>query len=641
MKITKLHITNFLTIGGAVLSLDDKGLVLIQGQNDDDPSADSNGAGKSSVPDALCWALYGETARGVKGDDVINDTAKKGTEVRVIMTDGEDEYLIARHRKHKTHKNGLIVIKNGDDITKGTDKLTQVLVNEVMGCTLEVFRAAVYAGQELMPDLPGMTDKFLKTLIEEGAGIERLQAAYEIAKRKNREAIDAQCAAGVALDKGEIQLGNYHGELGAQKATVKDWVIDRDATIKLKSDEAKNKIAEAKEYLAGVDLAVDAKVQSCIAKLESKIFGLKGERDAVVALRGEAEGFQKAHTKQISRVEQAIKEFRASQKWVDNIADQVGTNCGECGKEYHESDLDDAKETGLAKMKALDLVLKEAKITLGNTKRDLDKALGALKKFEDGMTDASVATSQLSDLKSKLRASEKLQSASDAEKRLAVMLVNDVKELKAKTNPHEKSVATLEGKITDQHDTNCKLTAAMLQADDHLALTAEAVKVFGPAGVRAHILDTVTPYLNERTSHYLGALSDGNIVATWNTLSTTAKGDLREKFNIDVVNLTGAKSFAGLSGGEKRKVRLATAMALQDMVASRATKPISLFIADEVDDALDDAGLERLMGILDEKARDRGTVLVISHNSLTDWIRDHAIVTKSGGLATVTGALSV
>jgi len=96
-----------------------------------------------------------------------------------------------------------------------------------------------------------------------------------------------------------------------------------------------------------------------------------------------------------------------------------------------------------------------------------------------------------------------------------------------------------------------------------------------------------------------------------------------------------------LSGGEKRKVRLATAMALQDMVASRATKPISLFIADEVDDALDDAGLERLMGILDEKARDRGTVLVISHNSLTDWIRDHAIVTKSGGLATVTGALSV
>jgi len=166
----------------------------------------------------------------------------------------------------------------------------------------------------------------------------------------------------------------------------------------------------------------------------------------------------------------------------------------------------------------------------------------------------------------------------------------------------------------------------------------DAVKVFGPAGVRAHVLDTVTPYLNERTQEYLGALADGNIHAEWSTLGKTAKGELREKFNIDVMNDKGAESFAGLSGGEKRKVRLATAMALQDMVASRATKPINIFIADEVDHALDESGLERLMGVLERKARERGTVLVISHNSLSDWIDNVITVTKSGGLATAAGA---
>jgi DNA repair exonuclease SbcCD ATPase subunit len=136
----------------------------------------------------------------------------------------------------------------------------------------------------------------------------------------------------------------------------------------------------------------------------------------------------------------------------------------------------------------------------------------------------------------------------------------------------------------------------------------------------------------------LGALSDGNIHAVWATLTTTAKGDLKEKFNIEVTNDMGAESFAGLSGGEKRKVRLATAMALQDMVASRATKPINIAICDEIDHALDEAGLERLMTILERKGKEKGTVLIISHNSLSDWCSDVITVTKSGGLAVVSGA---
>lgn len=115
----------------------------------------------------------------------------------------------------------------------------------------------------------------------------------------------------------------------------------------------------------------------------------------------------------------------------------------------------------------------------------------------------------------------------------------------------------------------------------------------------------------------------------------TKQGALREQFGIEVVNAKGAKQFQALSGGEKRKVRLATAMALQDLVATRATKPIDLFVADEIDDALDAAGLERLMGLLEQKARERGTVLIVSHNSLRDWIRDVMLVVKENGASTI------
>ena len=114
-----------------------------------------------------------------------------------------------------------------------------------------------------------------------------------------------------------------------------------------------------------------------------------------------------------------------------------------------------------------------------------------------------------------------------------------------------------------------------------------------------------------------------------------SKGELREKFSIEVTNDKGAKTFRGLSGGEKRKVRLATALALQDLVATRAVKPIDLFIGDEIDDALDPAGLERLTTILEEKAKDRGTVMVISHNDLQDSISNIIQVEKKPGGGTI------
>ena len=81
-------------------------------------------------------------------------------------------------------------------------------------------------------------------------------------------------------------------------------------------------------------------------------------------------------------------------------------------------------------------------------------------------------------------------------------------------------------------------------------------------------------------------------------------------------------------------------MALQDLVASRATMSIDLNMADEIDDALDKSGRERLMGVMQEKAANSGTVIVISHNDLTDWISETSTVIKEGGYARIEGALS-
>ena len=64
-------------------------------------------------------------------------------------------------------------------------------------------------------------------------------------------------------------------------------------------------------------------------------------------------------------------------------------------------------------------------------------------------------------------------------------------------------------------------------------------------------------------------------------------------------------------------------------------KPIELFIVDEIDDALDTPGLERLMNILDEKAKERGSVFIISHRDLKDWISQIMTVEKENGVTTI------
>ena len=218
MDILSLSGNNFLSLKDFYIELDNRGLLLIQGENKSDTSADSNGAGKSSIPDSLSWACYGITARGLTGDAIVNNTAKKDTDVKVVLKDGGTRYRIERYRKHSVHKNQVFVFQIDHtgaevDLSKGTDKETQLVINGILGATADVFNAAIYAGQEKMPDLPGMTDKNLKVLLEESAGTEELTECYAVAR--------ADSLAGVKqMDLLQQSFRDMTGQLESFRATV-------------------------------------------------------------------------------------------------------------------------------------------------------------------------------------------------------------------------------------------------------------------------------------------------------------------------------------------------------------------------------------------------------------------------------------
>ena len=77
MKINYIEAHNFRSYEHFKFVLDNKGLILIKGQNGNIDERISNGSGKSSFIYALLYALYGETPDGAKGDEVIkNDVGK-------------------------------------------------------------------------------------------------------------------------------------------------------------------------------------------------------------------------------------------------------------------------------------------------------------------------------------------------------------------------------------------------------------------------------------------------------------------------------------------------------------------------------------------------------------------------------------
>lgn len=646
MKFERLAIENFLTIGDAVLDLADKGLVLVQGVNEDDSSATSNGVGKSSIPDALCWACYGTTARDESGDAVVNRTAKKNTKVSVQIRDGSSLYRITRHRKHKEGKNSTVLEVSADngitwlDLSKGTEKETQEEIVKVMGCSHEVFRAAIYAGQEDMPDIPKMTDKQLKMLIEEAAGVERIEAAYVIARSKHNAALAEQARNQALLDANKQRQEQEAVALETAKDRHREFESLRPARVTEAQKRADDIRAKLVAQVGTIKTYDKAALEAESGALYAQLAGHKTLTDHAATLQAALSSAEREKAVAASNAEAATKKASAAKSALENAAEELKKPCSECGKPHTAEELETLKDHLRSKLNAALVEYRDAVAKLATATEKAKDADAEHKAYLTTIPDVGETNKRKSEVAVQLMELSRLSSQAASLKKDYDQAVLKVGEVHGEPNPQESAIAMIQERQDALKSAQGALETALDDSTQLVTITDAVVSVFGPSGVRAHILDTVTPFLNERTAEYLSALSDGNIHATWNTLSETAKGELREKFNVEVTNDKGADSFKGLSGGEKRKVRLATMLALQDMVAARATKPISIWVGDEIDDALDPAGLERLMGILDRKSRERGTVIVVSHAELRDWIDDVAVVTKRGGFSTVEGALN-
>lgn len=629
-------IRNFMAISLATINLSGRGLVLIEGENLQDASAQSNGAGKSSLVDAVAWVLYGITARGVTGDAVVNRKAGRDCSVTMDFTVDGQQLLIERGRKDKALKN-RVRLSQWDyltgayvDRTLGTDKLTQERIDALLGCNAKTFSEAVYMGQEAMPDLPTMTDKALKATLEQAMNIDRLDDALEIAKERCDTAQHAYESSVGFIAATQADIERLEEEIENESNRVLSLTADYTKMAKEKADLYKD--YKDKQVKINLDLT---KAEDDLAEAELQV-PLESEQPQ--AMRDKRKELLEISRK-IQKVDEMLADVRARDTVLAReIAALGSTGCTACGRKFDNAD-DIAEHHELKINERKDLEgqlskLSKARKTLVGSELTIQKEYDQM--THDNLSEKYRAEAAVSVCKTSVNAFRVRKAEIEDERKTAIerlerwiaLKMDEVKEAKARGEKADAKYQALLSEIA-VHRANA------VEREARLNVMLKVKHVLSRKGFRGEVLDQITPYLNARTQYYLTWLTSDNITATWNTLTQNSAGDFVESFHIDVTHRDGAESFAGLSGGEKRKVRLATAMALQDLVGTRAVKPIKLFVADEIDDAIDDAGLELLMGLLEEKAKSVGTLLIISHNALGDWCKESITMVKQDGQTTI------
>ena len=622
MELKSILAVNFGLFERFDLKLSDLGLVCIVGRNNDSDSASSNGSGKSTIVKAIAWCLYGESIDGVVGDAVIHAGSTHASVTIEGVHDGERYEVIRERWKGKPQ---LTIKIEGKPWTTSKG---QALIDSIMGMDFVTFRNTVMYGQgdrKRFIDATA-TDAERKTLLSAILKLDNLPKCAEIA-REEVSRIKAEQAA-VQSEIRVLDENIYRADHAKAKKSFDEW--------------EEKQVGRARECRQHAKLALETAVDEC-HRIDSVIENLEKALERVPSVSTvsalerdwETKGncLKDAHRAygKATDVEMAL-----SAKISDVAArlhDLAGDKCPVCTGDLESGTPLEYKQTLIRQKLSLlkDLEAQQAVVeALNKDKSELseqvEKAWELYIKTKERYSEAEGIARQI-----EYRKADKERIAKD-KRAEAKRWVDQAKAILAETNPFGDVLTTM---LADIAKWKAEKHVAELCVADHsaqLALNQFWVKGFGTQGLTSFMLDSTMPFLTERANHYLELLSDGDITMCFSTQRelTSKKGAMRDEISI-TWKIEGAESYPP-SGGQLKKMEIATDLALMDLVATRDGNHPGILILDEILDGLDEEGKNRIVLLLNDLRKVRGSIFVISHDSGISESFDQTIrATKTDG----------
>jgi DNA repair exonuclease SbcCD ATPase subunit len=576
-KIKDLTVKNFMSVGNTTqaVSFDRNDLTLVLGENLDlggDDSGARNGTGKTTIINALSYALYGNALTNIKKDNLINKTNVKGMMVTIDFEKDGFNYRIERGRKPNTMK--FWVNDTEREITdeaQGDSRETQAEIERMLGMTHDMFKHIVALNTYTEPFL-ALKANDQRTIIEQLLGITLLSEKAELLKEQTKATRDA-------ITQEEFRIKAVTDANTRIQEQI-DNLRQRQTLWQRKHDEDIAKLQTAFDELNALDIEAELVAHQTLSAYNKK----KAEIDRI-------RGYITQNERDQAREDKVLARLRSEMEALTNH------QCPACGQGIH----DDNHEQMLAD--------KQRQIS--------DTALNALAAHTQCLenTEALNALGELDE-----RAQVYYNNEADAfEHRSSLGSV--LAQLTAKqqeADPYYEQIQEMSEQALE--NVNYDLMNELDRIRQHQEFLYKLL-TNKDSFIRKRIIDQNLSYLNARLGQYLDRIGLPHTVKFQNDLT------------VSISELGRELDFDNLSRGERNRLILSLSWAFRDVWES-LYQPINLLFIDElVDSGMDSSGVENALSILKKMSRDSNkSIWLVSHkDELAGRVNNTLHVVKENG----------
>jgi DNA repair exonuclease SbcCD ATPase subunit len=583
VKFKRIRLKNFLSFKDQEESLDNRGIVLVLGQNNDTIHGGSNGSGKSALyADAIYYSLFGKSLRDMSPLEIVSRGEKESVVELEFSVNGSD-YIVTRTRKGKV--GDLKVVQDNKDISLKDSRETQKqIINKLLDP--QITKSAIIFSGTVFESFVLLGDAEKKRIITSILGFDKIEKAKEITKQKANE-INQNI---ITIDTKKTSAINYLDNFKKELEELKKKDIEE---LKKKIKEEENAIKE----LTIIEQEADKKVKNCYEKnleIQSNLSDLKDKLNKTRNEQIKIELSQSSLEKEIDKKKKLL----------------VKGICPECGQ--------DVKEDSIVG-KSIDKLA-----------QDIVETMKQSKEFEPQLKEMN---EEIKKQENKLRSDNVIQALKDRYNKYYLdleLVKGDYNKLVQEKKVYESKLEDLLKRIND-----CEIEIKNLEQElKGLEKTKEVydfwVEGFGAQGIISYILDAYFPRFNKVLNEYLQILFGTGILARFVPFTTLRSGVVREKWDFDV---QGLGSYKSCSSGEKRRLDLAILFSLWTLV-SDMLGGTNILIVDEVFDPLDDIGVERTVELLNQLSI--SSIFVITHDQyLQEKFENVVYIEKRNGVSKI------
>jgi len=598
LEFQKLEIVDFKCFTGTtILPLTNfqAGLHFLRGRNEFEPRLGSNGAGKSSVWDALCWCLFGKTPGGLRNPDIKPRQGKASTDVTCVLSIDGKTHTIQR-------------TANPNRLWLNKAEVGQEEVEKLIGFNFDVFTHTVLLGQgqPLFFDLPPKTKMELFATVLD---LERWERRAAVANTKASD-----------LDDQERSL---QSELASNLSSQEE--------VDISSKEAKARSVkwekEQQDRVNSYEIEIQQHRQR-LKQAQSSFDKAGAAYDVVVHTLDELRALTKKTTKYYSdlRSDYAIGEasIKISRSTLNTLQKQIselgqGGTCPTCGQSVKGTDLAKhqrelfkeasalTKEINAWPPAELTNDLGQAKVLLEDCERK-EREYSAKEREERSVIETLTQT--IADLKGSMAG---LKASSNDRAR-------EANPFAAQLQTHAKRLNELKADEADIKEEIIKLTRLMER-------TKFWVKGF--KDVRLYVIDEVLSELELTTNAVLEEVGLVGWKVAYAIEKETKSGTIQRGLNVAIHSPTNKTPvrWESWSGGESQRLRIIGALALSEVLLNHAGVETNLEILDEPTQHLSAEGVRDCCDFLAARAKQLGRQC---------WYVDHQSVESARFASVVT-----